>query len=154
MKPVTDERGVTTPINYLLLVGIVALLSAGLLANTSFFVETQQEQTIRSELRVIGNRLAADLASTDRLAQTVEGSGNVETRINLPSRVAGSTYRIEISVAGSDAYVITLTSTEPEIAVTVRVRSRTAIATGALDGDDLTVTYDPSGSGKLEVANA
>lgn len=149
-----DERAVTIPINYLLLIGIMALLSAGMLLSTSHFVENQQDQTIRSELRVIGNRLATDLAATDRLASSVGAPGSVEIEVSLPGRVAGSTYWIEVASTGGDVYLITLTSTDPELSVTVPVNSRVGIATGAFDGGDVTVIYDTAGSGTLEVTNA
>jgi len=149
----TDERGVTVPINYLLLVGIVALLSAGLLASTSTFVETQQERAIQSEFQVIGNRMASDIAGVDRLARTVEGGGSVEAEIDLPRQVAGSAYRIGIDSDGGERYLIELTSAEPDVSVSVPVRSRTEITAGGLDGGDLTVTYDSS-SDELVVENA
>lgn len=152
--PLGDERGLTVPINYLLLVGIMALLSAGLLVSTASFVDDQQERTIRTELQVVGNRVAADLSAADRLAVTVSGSGGVETEIDLPGQVAGSTYRIDITSVGGERYLVTLTSTEPDVSVSIPVRSRTPIAANGLDGDDLRVTYDPAGSGNLEVANA
>lgn len=148
------DRGVTVPINYLLLIGVMVLLSTGLLVSTSSYVEGQQERATGAEFRVIGNQVASDLAATDRLAQSVEGSGNVETQIDLPGRVAGTAYRIEITSDGGDRYLVTLRSTAPDVSVSVPVRSQTDIATGGLDGDDLIVTYDPSGSGRLEVANA
>jgi hypothetical protein len=149
----TDERGVTVPINYLLLVGIVALLSAGLLASTSTFVETQQERAIESELQVIGNRMASDIGGVDRLAGTVEVPGSVEAEIDLPMQVAGSAYRIGIESVGGDRYRIILTSVEPDVSVSVPVRSRTVINAGGLDGGDLTVSYDSS-SDELVVENA
>lgn len=148
------DRGVTVPINYLLLIGVMVLLSTGLLVSTSSYVEGQQERATGAEFRMIGNQVASDLAATDRLARTVEAPGGVETQIDLPGQVAGTAYRIEITSDDDDRYLVTLRSTAPDVSVSVPVRSRTDIATGGLDGDDLIVTYDPSGSGRLEVANA
>lgn len=150
------DRGVTVPINYLLLIGVMVLLSTGLLVSTSSYVEGQQERATGAEFRMIGNQVASDLAATDRLARTVEAPGGVETRIDLPGQVAGTAYRIEITSDDDDddRYLVTLRSTAPDVSVSVPVRSQTDIATGGLDGDDLIVTYDPSGSGRLEVANA
>lgn len=150
----TDERGVTVPINYLLLIGIMTLLATGLLVSTSSFVQDQQERTIRAEFQVIGNRMATDLAAVDRLAQSVDSTGSVRTEIDLPGQVAGSAYRIDITPSGTHRYLITLTSTEPDVTVSVPVRLQTDVKADALDGDDLTVRYNTAGIGKLVVENA
>lgn len=149
----TDDRGVTMPINYLLVIGVMALLSTGLLMTTSSYVENQQDQTIRSELEVIGNTLAGELAKIDRLAQRTGTTGEIEMEVKIPSQVAGSHYQIQIVAGGSDMYFIELSSANPEISVTISLKSRTTISEGSIDGDDLIVTFDTA-TGKLEVTNA
>lgn len=148
------DRGVSTAVNYVLALAVVTLLVSGLFVSMSGFVTDQQEQAVRSELTVVGNRLADDLSAADRLAVGTGGTGRVRATLDLPESVAGTTYRTRIaSAGGGDSYTLTLVGTDPEVSVTVSVRTRTTVATGTVTGGDLVVTYDDAND-RLEVSNA
>lgn len=143
------DRAVSSVVTYLMVLGIVTVLTTGLFVSMSGFVVTQQEGAIRSELEVVGNQFAADLAAADRLALTAGPAGTVQVTSDLPDRVAGTTYEIEIVERADGLYAIVLRSHDPAVTVTVLVRTRTPVETGTVDGGDLRIAYD--GSGSLEV---
>lgn len=131
---------------------IVTVLTTGLFVSTTGFVEDQREGAVRSELEVVGNRFAADLTTADRLALTEGGAKRVEVTSDLPDRVAGTAYEIEIVDRGDGLYELVLRTRDRDVSVRVLVRTRTPIRTGTVDGGDVRITYD--GSGPLEVENA
>jgi hypothetical protein len=138
-------------VSYVLLLAIVALLISIVLVGTSDFVETQRERAIHSELDVLGNRLAADLATADTLARASDGAEAVRLRSSLPEHVAKSQYTVRISDAPpADTYAITLTSATPSVSTTVVVKLGQDLESGRYSGGDLIVVYD-SATDRLEV---
>lgn len=138
------DRGVSTALSYVLSLAIMTVLLTGLFAVSGDIVSDQSEQVIRSELRVLGNGIAADLTTVDRLALS-EDDANVRLKRALPSSVAGTSYRIEFSRPGSDGpLLLNLTSTDPEVSVTVQVNNETAVAERTVTGGDLVLRYDGS----------
>lgn len=137
------NRAVSIVVSYVLVLGIVALLTSALFISMTGLVENQRKQTCRSTLEVVGNTLAADIDAVDRLALASDRSGTVELTTDLPERVAGTPYKIEIGQAGDDGrHEITLRCIDPEASVTVIVRTRTTIETTTVDGGDLEIAYD------------
>lgn len=129
-----SDRGVSTVVSYVLVLGIVALLTSTLVVGFAPFVTNQQHDTVHATLEVFGNDIAGDIDSADRLA-TEASHGTVELRTRLPDRVGGSTYEIEFHNRTEDRdpsgyhYDIELRSTEPETTATVRVRSNRPLET-------------------------
>lgn len=158
MRPLrTDGRGVTVPMNYALMLTVVALLTAVLVAGMGAYVDDQQDRSARAGLEVVGNRIAADLTTADQLAGSVSGDGAVEVRTDLPETVAGTTYRVELVLVstGPDAnrYDVVLTGTDPAVTVSVPVRTRLPVEPTGFAGGGTRVTYD-DGSDTLEVGRA
>lgn len=152
---VTDERGVSTTVGYVLSLGVATLLLTGLLLAAGNFMADQREGASRTELRVVGQQLASDLAGADRLAQAAD-DGSVTVRRSLPPRVVGSAYTIRIDQGGAvtDGYVITLEA-ENGVTATARFTAETDVATPtSLTGGDVVISYDTDGSAVLEVTNA
>lgn len=145
----TDRRGVSTVLGYVLTLGIVTVLISGLFMGAGGYVQDQQERVVRSEFEVMGNRLAADIASVDRLALATGSGGEARLRTDLPQRAAGKPYELTIEPSGlSDVYLITVDMDDPEVSVEVRVRSATPVANGTVSGGDVLVVYNGS---QLEV---
>lgn len=150
--PDADERAVSTPLNYVLVLGVVALLVAVLFVGTADHVTGQRERAVRTELSAVGQRVAADLASAGRLARTTSSSGTVAATIALPERVAGVQYRVAVSNAGADTYRLTLSTESPDVTVTVRFRSETPVVEGRTGGGTLRIALNEHG--KLVVTDA
>lgn len=144
------DRGVSPIVNYVLALGIVAILISGLFVSMTGFVEDQRATAVQSELEVVGNRLAADLGTAERLALTAE-SGTVRLSSTLPDRVAGIRYTAMIEQDGAAGqYRLLLRTEDPDISVPVHLRSRIPIENGTVHGGNLLIAYD-DGSDTLEV---
>ena len=155
-RVVSDRRGVSVTVGYVLMLAVAALLLGTLLAGASGLVEDESEQVIDDELTVIGNQLASNIHEADRLAQVAAADANATTTgttgslsldVRLPQRVAGTGYLIEI---GSDN--ITLLSSNPDVSVTVPY-PETAVPVSPpdqLSGGDLRISYRTS-DGRLVI---
>jgi len=148
-----DRRGVSTAIGYVLTLSVATLLVGGLLVGLGGYVEDQREGTARDELRVIGQQVASDLSSADRLAR-VGSPEEVRVSRQLPDSVTGTTYRIEVADGATpdDPVTIELRTTDPDLTVDLAVRIETEVVDSTVGGGDLVVRLD--GSGELEVADA
>lgn len=146
-----DDRGVSMPIQYILMVAIVAILASGLFIGIGGFVEAQQEAAIRHGMDTTGTRLASDLAAADRLAADFDGDSRLELVVDAPSSVAGSTYLISLQDGTNNTTTIQLESVQPNVVVTVDVVTDLDIDTPTtVDGGRLVITYNAS-TDSLEV---
>lgn len=146
-----SERAFSTVVNYALMLVVVGLLVAGLIVGVNGHVTDTQEQVSRGELSVVGNHLASDLQSADRLADGVD-DGTVRIRTDLVEQIAGETYLVDVdSAAGTNRYALTLTTERPDVSVTVRLRTEHPLETGRYHGGPLLVVYDGT---SLEVTHA
>lgn len=143
------DRSTTSVLNYALMLAIVTLVVAGLLAGVGDLVESQQERAIQSQLDTVGNSLAADIGTANRLV-TRTGGDEVRLRTDIPDTVGGSHYNVEITEAGDERYRLQLRSSAPSVRTTVEVRSSLDV-TGTVDGGRVLIEYD--GDGELEVAD-
>ncbi|PSP97779.1 hypothetical protein BRC89_10230 [Halobacteriales archaeon QS_4_70_19] len=143
------DRAVSTTIGYALTLGVASLLITGLLIAGGGFLQDQREGTTRTELAVIGEQVSADLSSADRL--NYSGVDSIRIQRNLPQRVTGSAYTIELNTATQSHLV--LRSAEPEVVVRVDVATRTDLRAGSIGGGSIQVTYDPT-TDELVLSNA
>lgn len=137
---IRDDRGVSVTVNYVLGLGIMFILVSALLLTGSNFVENQRETSVRTELEVLGEQVAADVAMADRLAQTVTTNEQVEVTRSLPGRVAGSSYSIAIEDS-SDPYVV-VEAADPDISVKVEMEVDTTVEADTIDGGEFVVKLD------------
>ncbi|ELZ82923.1 hypothetical protein KU306_10480 [Haloferax larsenii] len=145
-------RGVSTTLGFVLTLTITAILVSGLMVAAGGFVSGERERITEAELEVIGQRLAANLEATDRV---VAGSDDqttvrISSRLELPPRVAGTTYRVTVEPDASGESELVLESSDPEITVRVPFVNRTRLAGSSVDGGDVVVDYDGT---QLEVTD-
>lgn len=133
------DRGLSTVVNYALMLLVVGLLVSTLLVGMTNHVGTQHDRVVRSELAVVGNQLAGDLTTADRVAGTVGANGTLELETELAQRVGGETYVITIDRVGSNRTELRLTTDEPDVTVTVSVKTDHTIEEGRYHGGELTV---------------
>lgn len=148
-RPTADERAVSTTLGYTLNLTVATLLVSGLLIAGGGFVEDQRERTARSQLQVIGQQVAADVAAADRLANTGGTIDSVIVGRDLPETVTGAGYSIAVKSDATGAY-LTLSMTSPDVTVRVNVTNETSVAETGISGGDVRVVYDPS-TDELEV---
>lgn len=139
-----DDRGVSTTVSYAITLVITTMLITGLLVAGGDFVETQREQATLSELRVLGQQLAGDVSSADRLARTAGPDGDVDLRRRLPEQIAAASYRVSHSrPGGSNTSTLRLESDNPDERTEVRVHSTTPLFVKTnLTGGEVQVTYN------------
>lgn len=145
------DRGVSTVVSYVLSLAIVALLTTTLLSSFAPFVTDQQQDAAQSTLSVLGNDVAGDVATVDRLATRPGENETVTLRTRLPDRVAGSRYEIAVENSTADGgppydYELRLRTNDFEASAVVPLRTRTPVVerprTDPLDGGALRIAYD------------
>lgn len=155
----TRERATSITVNYTLSLVVLTVLLSGLMLASSNYLESQQEQMVKSELEVLGNRLASDLNAADRLASKAAGEPSDDVRIQtwIPAETAGASYHFELSSSpAGDAYLVTIAVRSPEVSVGVEVslKTRHPIAGGSSEfsGGEYVVELDPAAD-ELEVTD-
>lgn len=143
------RRAISTTLDYTLTLGVATLVITVLFVGVGDFVSDRRDQVIRTELEVIGQHVARDIESVDRLARAGAGADDVILNRSLPSRVTGSVYTITVTTSGGDT-VLVLETVQPEIGIEIQLSTRTDVATTSINGGDYRVSYDPS-SDEIEV---
>lgn len=141
----SDDRAVSTTVGYVLVLGIVTLLLTGMLFAGTDFVAGQREQTVRNELRVLGQQVADDLAAADRLVRASDGRTAVTVTSALPEEVTGSGYTVDIDPGAAPPTTLVLESSDPEVTVEVRVRLATGVVASRVSGGEIEIVYTGSG---------
>ena len=131
------DRAVSVAVNYVLTLLIATVLLGGLVMAAGGVIESQSKNSVHDELGVIGERLAADVESADRLRAAGGEDANVSVRSDLPNRVSGTSYTVEVN--GEDEE-ITLSSRSPEVTVTVSFTAEDVESTQVRGGDLVTTS--------------
>lgn len=148
-----DERAVSTVVGYSIGLGIATLLITGLLVGAGGVIQDQRESTTRTELRVVGHQLVADIRAADTLVRTASGTpGEVWLRQDLPENTAAGGYTVAVNPSGCGCVV--LSTSTPEVQVRVAVETDTTLASTRFTGGDVLVEYVSGGGGTLEVSEA
>ncbi|MEF8914046.1 DUF7266 family protein [Natronomonas sp.] len=147
MPSMRDRRGVSTTLAYVLSFGISALLISGLVIGAGTFIDGERDRTAEAELQVIGEQIVSDLHAADRLVRAGE-TDTVTIRRELPSRVVGDTYTVEV-VAGGDELELATSHTSVRVTFDTQTDIDTAASAG---GGTIVIEYD-SGADELEVTN-
>jgi hypothetical protein len=141
-----DDRGVSTALGYVLNVGVAAILVTMLLFSAGSLVETQRDRAVETELRVVGDRVAADLAAADRLARASDG-GRVRYAVEAPPRVAGFGYDVHVNESGN----VVLDADRSDVIITVEFQTEIPVENATVSGGDFVVVYEGD---RLEVEDA
>jgi len=143
-----DDRAQAITLSYTIGLAIGVLLITGLLIAGATFIQNQREDAIRTELRVIGQQVAADFSTADRLAQAAESNSTVTLSRSMPGTVAGSTYSLEL--VESENPELVLTSTDPEVQVTVSLANKSDVDGTSISGGNIQVNETATGVLTLE----
>lgn len=147
LPPRQQERGQSIAINYTFSLIIVSVLMSGLFIAMSGFLDNERENVTRSEFDVLGNRIAADIATVDRLALTTSGDADVRVRTEIPPTVAGTEYEVTITstpVSGAFEVEIELRAQDVSIVKNVSTRTRLPVTTSTFGGGAFEVSSDGS----------
>lgn len=147
-----DRRGVSTTISYVLAIGITVVLVAVLLVGMTAMMDGQRDRAVDSELRVVGEGIATELTTVDRIAVGAAADDTLAMRVEAPDRLAGQSYRVGLTVddcTTADACVRIRTSDRSLlVALNNRTEVRSAeLAGGTLwivaEGESVTIQDDP-----------
>ncbi|WP_336036831.1 DUF7266 family protein [Halobacterium yunchengense] len=144
------RRGVSTTLGYVLNLGVAAVLVTTLVFAAGTLVEDQRDRAVDTELRVVSERVAADLAAADRLARASDG-GTVMYAVEAPASVSGTTYDVRVNESGDDELVFV--ADRSDVAVSVAYHAETPVNASTRSGGDLVVVYDAD-TDTLEVEDA
>ena len=144
----TTDRGVSTVVSYVLVLGIVALLSIGLIVTTTGMLDQQRSETSTSSLEVVGHAIADDLATADRLVAAGNETETVEIYSDLPDAIADRTYSITI-----EDDELRLWTHDGEATATVTVRTSSSVEETTVGGGSLSIEYNVS-EGQLVISDA
>lgn len=146
------DRGVSITLNYILALGISALLVTGLLVAGGNFVQDQRERVIEGEMTIIGQHLASNMESVDRYANASDG--DIEAAyINqtFQSSVTGSSYSIQLE---ENPDQLVLQSNSPSVTVRINTTVEHDLDTDSFaNGGSISVQYDPD-EDELVIRNA
>ncbi|QLG29861.1 hypothetical protein HUG10_19825 (plasmid) [Halorarum halophilum] len=147
-----DERAAATTLGYALNLTVATLLVSGLLIAGGGFVSSEREQSVRTELHVVGQQLSGDIGAADRLARSTSGSPvTVELTRRFPEDIVGVQYYIAVDWNDGDPY-LQLATNDPDVTVRVAIASRTTLATSRVQGGSVHVVYDATND-RLEVTD-
>lgn len=143
------DRGVSVTVNYVLGLMVATLLITGLLYATGDMVGDRRESTTRGELRVVGEQMATDLATADRLAQT--GATDVIIRVSAPDRINGEGYSVSLNATNRQIVVETV---DQDVVVSVPVSNTTPVSTSSARGGDVVIVLTGGADEALEVRSS
>lgn len=145
-------RATTIALNYVLVLGISAILVSGLIIAGGTFVEDQRENVVRGELNVIGTHISGNLEQVDRYVSAGEGDTVAHVNQSFQRQVTGENY--EINFVGNDGGPLPpqLVLSTPTTDVTVRVNAsvRADVEDSRARGGVVSVFYE---DGALVIGN-
>jgi hypothetical protein len=138
-----EDRAVSTTVSYVLTLAIATVLVAGLVGAGGAAVDQQREQTIRQELGVVGAQISNGLSMADRL---VRGSATDPSAVSitrqLPSKVVGTGYTVELVDPGGSPPYLVLTASGSDVSVRVEVSTETPVEPTTISGGAVQIEYD------------
>jgi len=137
------EKAVSITAGFIINLGIATTLIALMFFLFQGLFTQVQDDTAGSEIRVVGEKVSAELEKADRLAQ--QGNGTIETK--LPT--FEQSYRLTIT-GESDGQVI-LNSGSVQTDVNYSVRSDIVDEYSAANGGTINIRYENAGDGRIEL---
>lgn len=133
------RRGLSTALGYVLTLSITVILVSGLFIAGGNFVQDQREEVIRTELDIVGEQVATQINTADRLNQSGMGNTTVRLKQRFPPNVVGSAYRINLEADGPR---LRLETQQPNIEVTIQLTNTTTLADSSASGGQVIIRYD------------
>jgi hypothetical protein len=148
----SHDRGVSSPLGYILNLSIAALVLVSLGAAGTVFFDANTDAAVEEDLAAYGNDLAGDIQSVDRLVAATP-DGTVDERAALADSVRGTGYVVEV-INASDAggasgevqhatecqrQCLVLATQDGDVRTTVNFVSATTVESSRFDGGPVLV---------------
>ena len=140
-----DDRGLSVAINHVLTIGITTVLIAGLLIGMGSMLDTQTDRSTERSLETIGERLAGEIASADRLGSE---EGDVTISTDHPRTVTQSTYTVTTHEECDEAPLVTddtsclELSAQGDVTVYVPLAVNASLDENSVQGGSIDVVYE------------
>lgn len=153
-----DDRAVSVTVGYVMTLAISTLLLSGLFVAGGSFIDTERERAAQGEITVVGERVAADLMTVNRLAASAESPGmlTIDRTVKLPDRAAGRSYRIRVTTredARNGTVTVESDRTDAVAEIPFRTSADVAVRNATVRGGNLRIQWDPDG-GEVVVSEA
>lgn len=158
------ERGVSSPLGYVLNLSIAAIALVSLGAAGAVFFDANADAALEEDLRTFGNELAGDIQSVDRLAARTPSTRAVDERSAIGDAVRGTDYVVEVVNASAaagppgdasvehadrcDRRCLVLLTRDGDVQTTVNFVSATPVESTRFDGGPVAVRR-PAGSNTI-----
>lgn len=156
----TDERGVSTTLDYTLTLSITAVLITGLLIAGGTLIEDQRRAIATDEMTVSGQQLAGGFEDGDRLAGAA-GDGTVRVNVWLPDDIGaggGYTVRLVNHPTPPDqpaSATVVVSADDIDVQRNVSFRTEHPVANRTVPGGPVTISFtDGDGDGDRELVVA
>lgn len=143
---VDGRRSLSVTLNYVIVLGITAILISGLIFAGGTFVEDQRDRAIRGELTVIGTHLASNVEQVDRYVEAGEGPSAAYVNQSFQRQVTGQNYDVELLANDGEPAPpqLVLGAAGTDVTVRVNVTIRTDVVETVAQGGTISVAYDDS----------
>lgn len=139
-----NERAVSTPLGYALILSMTAILLIGLATGSGTIVNDQKETASTSEMEIAGNLIASEIETVDKTFNTETNS--IEINTQAPDRIVGEQYRVEIEERGSNSGTLIITHFTVDKTIEIPFRVQNNIDDGAtVDSGNIIVTTNEDG---------
>lgn len=108
MIPRPDDRAVSIAVTHVLAIGITTILITTLLVGAGALLDDQRDRATDQDLRIVGDRIASELASVDR--QVENGGDDVSVRTQHPTLIGGGGYQVTLDTSAGDCLTRSISS--------------------------------------------
>lgn len=145
----SDNRALSSTVNYVLALAVTSILVSGLLIAGSGYMESQRTIAIGNALEVQNEQLVDSIGEIDRLATAMDDEdGNASIRAGLPDRVIDRSYRIAVvNETDSDdpRYTYRLEATSGDVERSTVVRTTQPAEETTIRGGSVVIRYERVG---------
>jgi len=142
----TDERSLSVTLNYVLVLGITAILISGLVLAGGIFVENQRNSAIRGELTVIGTHMASNVEQVDRYVAAGRDPSSAHVNQTFQRQVTGQNYVVQLDPNDGEPLPpqLVLSASGTDVTVRVNVTVQVEVAETSAEGGTISVSYEQS----------
>lgn len=98
---VGDGRAVSSPLGYVLDLGIMFVVMSGLTIAGAQFTQAQADTSVENRMEVVGQQTATAIEFVDRLVRSTESNSTQSFEAKLPEQVPSQYYRLHIYPSGT-----------------------------------------------------